>query len=67
MHGHCRKPFITVYNVVNIDIFLTKTHRFTSEDIYESTAIVWIAFMMGGLAFWSFKSYSMLLQSWKEP
>jgi len=29
-----RKPGIIVYKVINMDIFLIKTHRFTSEGLY---------------------------------
>jgi len=43
-----------------MDIFPTKTYRYTSESIYY----VWITFMMDALLK---LHYSMSLQSWEEP
>jgi len=44
-----------VYKVINMDIFLTKLHRFASEGLINPPGAVWITFMMDGCAFLGFK------------
>ncbi len=49
---------ITLSKVLNMDIFLTQTHRFTSEGIYLPPRAVWSTFFMmdGCTFFWASKS-----------
>jgi len=34
VYGRYLKPVIIVYEVINMDIFLTKMHSFTSKGLY---------------------------------
>ncbi len=42
---------VTIYRVLNMDIFLTQTHRFSSEGLYEPLEPCGVLFMMGGYTF----------------
>jgi hypothetical protein len=42
------KLVILVNKVLNMDIFLTQTHRFASKGLYNPARAVWITFIMDG-------------------